>query len=130
MKFKSNCKYIVEIVDDAKAQILHEPYKFELYGVDNIIPKGFKFDGASIPGWLHSIFPKRGKHSIAALLHDYAYATHTMNGEPCSKSFADQVFFDVMEACGVRWRKSPMVWAVRWFGKSSWRKDNKDEKNA
>jgi len=43
------------------------------------IPKGFEFDGSSVPRFLWWIFPSYGNFFFAALLHDYLYQTQYMH---------------------------------------------------
>ena len=76
------------------------------------IPKGFEFDGASVPRILWWLFPPAGRYMVAALLHDYL-----LNQSSVSRAFADALFLLAMKKLGVTlWRRFIMYGAVRMFG--------------
>lgn len=52
---------------------VEEEYLLYFEGRDYIIPKGFVFDGASIPKLLQSFISPTGLLFIPALFHDYGY---------------------------------------------------------
>jgi len=77
------------------------------------IPKGFTFDGASVPRIMWSIFPPIGKYTEAALLHDYLLYTKDYTWDECTKFFEDELV-----NLGIsKWRIYVMVWAVKFNGK-------------
>ena len=47
-------------------------FHYELNGVKYVIPKGFSFDGASVPKFLQLLSPV-GVLLLGGLIHDYAY---------------------------------------------------------
>ena len=55
-----------QLIEDWYFYIPDTPYKF-------IIPKGFVFDGASIPRFLWVLLAPTGILFIPALVHDFAY---------------------------------------------------------
>ena len=76
------------------------------------IPKGFVFDGASVPRILWWLFPPAGRYMVAALLHDYLLGL-----DKVSRADADAFFLLVMKKLGVAvWRRFIMWGAVRIFG--------------
>jgi hypothetical protein len=81
-------------------------------GLTICVPKGFVTDFASIPRGLWNLFPCDGRHSPAAVIHDFLYSgTHT------SRFLADAIFREVMTELQVpRWRRDLMYFAVRLFG--------------
>ena len=84
---------------------------FEYKG--KVVPKGFIFDGASIPTWLRWIFPHGGAKFAAACFHDWGYRLGKI-----TRKEADDAFLDIMLANGVSaWRARTMYAAVRVFGK-------------
>lgn len=86
------------------------------------VPRGFITDLASIPRLFHSLIPVNGRHSPAAILHDYLYATQTV-----SRKQADGFFFDAMEDIGVNpIRRKAMYWAVRLGGWLAWEEREHD----
>tara|TARA_R110000850_G_scaffold228389_1_gene353306 strand:- start:468 stop:944 length:477 start_codon:yes stop_codon:yes gene_type:complete len=49
-------------------------YTFDLFDGNSVrIPKGFKYDKASVPRFLWSLMPPSGDDTAAFLLHDYTY---------------------------------------------------------
>ena len=55
------------------------------------IPIGYETDFASVPRVFWSIIPPIGKHSIAALIHDYMY-----DNRIGSRREADRLFLEIM----------------------------------
>ena len=53
-------------------------FHYKLNGEDFVIPAGFKFDGASIPKFLHTFLSPVGVLLIGGLIHDYAYKYETL----------------------------------------------------
>lgn len=82
---------------------LHETYT---------VPKGFITDFASVPRLFWTIYPKTGKYTKAAVLHDFLYF---MKDVP--KKRADCAFLRAMKDCGVgKFTRRLMYTAVRVFG--------------
>ena len=53
---------------------LVEPLSFQLSNGDCIeIPKGFEWDGSSVPRFLWWLLPPDGDFEVGALIHDYLY---------------------------------------------------------
>ena len=79
-----------------------QDWKYNVDGTDYVIPKGFTFDGASIPKFLRTFFSPVGVLLIGGLVHDYMYKyTHC---KPVSakgallvvdQKRADQIFRDI-----------------------------------
>jgi hypothetical protein len=92
---------------------LREDFEFRRdFGEIIHIPKGFKFDFASIPqlfwGWIGS---PTGEYGPAALVHDFLCEKHNF-----PKEEADKIFLEAMEALGVAcWKRWTMYLAVRAF---------------
>jgi len=55
-----------------------EDFHYSLNGENFVIPKGFKFDGASIPKFLASFLSPVGVLLIGGLIHDYGYKYETL----------------------------------------------------
>lgn len=107
-------------------------FKRILGGSGNLtVPKGFEFDGASIPRIAELIGPILGfsyrqgdfrLHS-ASVVHDWIYFTHQM-----PKANADDLFYYMLRQSEVGWSNAWMMWsAVRNHGKSSWKNSSKDK---
>lgn len=105
-----------------------------------IVPKGFEFDGASIPRPLWAVLHPSGLLLIQALVHDFAYRrgflwklvidekTGEKTGEVCrcegSKEDWDALFQKIgADVNGVRTVNSIAYWAVRRFGRRAWDKN-------
>lgn len=124
----------LEDVDGAEG-ILLEPLRFYSDRLKRIVvaPAGFKTDFASIPRGLWNIFPKRGKHDKAAVLHDAAYRNvlqgHLGNLLTLPKNQCDGLFAETMEVSGVGWfSRTSMVRAVEWFGGPSFERDRAEQR--
>ena len=109
------------------------------------VPKGFRWDGASIPKIFWRInFKPDGKHRAAALVHDLIYIYkgklpgelfqakyqstdwHPQSGS-FSRSDADRMFGKLMKEAGVnKFYRGTMFWFVRFFGWMFWT-DGTDE---
>lgn len=90
------------------------------------IPKGFQTDFASVPKSLHWFVEPYGKHSKAAVLHDYLYTT--LGGKyNLTRKECDQTFYHALVKCGVlRWKAYVMYKAVRIAGWVPWNKYKND----
>lgn len=82
------------------------------------IPKGTVTDLASVPRLLWALVPPHGRHTNASILHDHLYRTADSRG----REWADEQFLQAMLALDVpTFRAKLMWWAVRVFGRSSWK---------
>ena len=82
------------------------------------VPKGYVTDFASIPGWIQWLIAPFGRHSEAAVVHDWLYTLGT-KGDSKSRKLADQTFRRALEIVGVKIiRRNLMYWAVRAGGAS------------
>ena len=81
---------------------LIQDWKYNIDGVEYIIPKGFQFDGASIPKFLRTFFSPVGVLLMGGLVHDFMYKYTVC--KPTSKKDAllvvdqkkaDQIFRDI-----------------------------------
>lgn len=101
---------------------------FIAFGVK--IPKGFVFDGASVPRALWWFMPPMGTEADrAVVVHDWLYATHQVGTQECDRKFADKIFYELMIMDGVpKWKAKTIYNAVRLFGGSNWDKVTQEEK--
>ena len=82
------------------------------YRWDIIVPVGFETDFASIPRLFWTIVPPHGRHSKAAVVHDYL-----CRYKLCDSKTAHRIFLEAMEVLDVpKWRRYLMYWAVALFG--------------
>ena len=107
---------------------LTQDWKYNLDGTDYVIPKGFTFDGASIPKFLRTFFSPVGVLLIGGLVHDYMYKyTHC---KPVSakgallvvdQKKADQIFRDInIEVNGFYFMNYLAYWSLRLGGFVAW----------
>ena len=116
---------------------LTQDWRYNLDGTDYVIPKGFTFDGASIPKFLRTFFSPVGVLLIGGLVHDYMYKyTHC---KPVSakgallvvdQKKADQIFRDInIVVNGFYTMNYLAYWSLRIGGFVAWnghrKRDNK-----
>ena len=98
-----------------------------------VIPAGFKFDGASIPKFLHMFLSPVGVLLIGGLVHDYAYKYETLlckNKKDTigviTQKKADQIFRDInIEINGFYLMNYLAYWSLRLGGFMAWNKHRK-----
>jgi len=108
-------------------------FNYELNGEKYIIPAGFKFDGASIPKFLHMFLSPVGVLLIGGLVHDYAYKYETLLKKNkkntmgvISQKTADQIFRDInIEINGFYLMNLLAYWSLRIGGFMAWNKHRK-----
>ena len=91
---------------------------YDVFGRSVVIPRGFEFDGASIPPLLWPVIgsPFDPRFVRAALIHDWLYSSHLID-----RKTADRAFQAVLIADGVTdWRAGLMYSAVRAGGLVAW----------
>ena len=115
---------------------LTQDWKYNLDGTDYVIPKGFTFDGASIPKFLRTFFSPVGVLLIGGLVHDYMYKyTHC---KPVSakgallvvdQKRADQIFRDInIVVNGFYSMNNLAYWSLRIGGFVAWNGHRKRDK--
>ena len=116
--------------------VLIEDWKYKIDDKEYIIPKGFQFDGASIPKFLRTFFSPVGVLLIGGLVHDYMYKyTHC---KPTSakgallvvdQKRADQIFRDInIVVNGFYTMNYLAYWSLRIGGFVAWNGHRKREK--
>lgn len=113
-----------EMVSDFHYKINGEAYK---------IPKGFQFDGASVPKFLATFLSPVGVLLMGGLVHDYGYkyaalmksdGTHTPR---LTQSTMDKTFRDIcIEVNGFKLMNYLAYWALVLFGFVAWHKHKKN----
>ncbi len=90
-----------------------------------VVPEGFVTDLASTPRFIWSLgFAPFGKHTEAAVLHDFLYMTEYKD----SRAKCDWLFLEGMKVRGTRFLKRwTMYLAVRVFGWIVWRRHDKKQ---
>ena len=108
-------------------------FEYELRGETYVIPKGFQFDGASIPKFLHTFLSPVGVLLIGGLVHDYAYKYETLLKKNkkdtmgvINQKKADEIFRDVnIEINGFFLMNVLAYWSLRLGGFLAWKKHRK-----
>ena len=101
-----------------------EDFHVSVDGVDIWVPRGFQYDGASIPAfaWQVVYTPFNPKVMIPAVAHDWQYHSHQVDREK-----ADELFYILLKQQGVSESKSwTMYQAVRIAGELYWPNDDED----
>lgn len=85
-----------------------------------VVPRGFEFDGATVPVPLTLLVPQtHSAYLAAAALHDFLYSRH--GPRHLSRKRADRIFRDAMIVCGLNWLWAGLMWrAVRAGGWANW----------
>lgn len=105
---------------DGKGYIVTHNYSYIIDGFEIVIPKGFLFDGASVPRMFWSVIgsPLESDFVLGALLHDYCYWSHVI-----SKEKADDFLKICLKADGVgSLRTNTIYQSVNWFGGCPYKK--------
>jgi hypothetical protein len=88
-----------------------------------VIPKGFKWDGGSVPRIFWNIVDPWGSASKAYLLHDWLYHTQER-----SRLVSDAILMEAMEVLGVSFLKRKIIYrGVRLGGWVAWGKHKKEK---
>ena len=106
---------------------------YTLNGNKFVIPAGFRFDGASIPKFLHTFLSPVGVLLMGGLVHDYAYKYQTLLRENkrdtlgvISQKRADEIFRDInIEVNGFYLMNYLAYWSLRLGGFMAWNKHRK-----
>jgi len=108
-------------------------FEYEIYGSKFVIPAGFRFDGASIPKFLHMFLSPVGVLLMGGLVHDYAYKYETLlridkkeTMGIISQKKADQIFRDInIKINGFYLMNYLAYWSLRLGGFMAWNKHRK-----
>lgn len=90
---------------------------------DFVIPKGWTFDGASIPPVFWNLIgePTEKDFRIPAMVHDWLY------GERFNRELSDEIFKELLDLDGVSVVHQHLMWlAVRVFGHTFYASDTSD----
>jgi hypothetical protein len=105
-----------------------QDWAYEIDGEHFVIPAGFKFDGASIPKFLHTWLSPTGVLLMGGLVHDYAYKYETLLRAGKKETMgvidqkkADEIFRDInIEQNGFHFLNNLAYWALRIGGFVAW----------
>ena len=108
-------------------------FHYKIKGQSYTIPKGFEFDGASVPKFLATFLSPVGVLLIGGLIHDYAYKYAALkpknDADPIlllTQKEADKIFRDInIEINGFHFLNYLAYWALRIGGFLAWNKHRK-----
>ena len=103
-------------------------FNYKIKGQEYIIPKGFEFDGASVPKFLATFLSPVGVLLIGGLVHDYMYKYTACKPSTSKGSLlivdqkkADQIFRDInIEVNGFYFMNYLAYWSLRIGGFVAW----------
>ena len=103
-------------------------WHFEVNGEQYVIPKGFQFDGASVPKFLASWLSPIGILLLGGLIHDYIYKYTVLlkknkknTSEQYTQKQADELFRDInIEQNGIHVLNWAAYLALRVGGFAAW----------
>ena len=108
--------------------VILKDFKYTMNGTNYVIPKGFSFDGASIPKFLRTFFSPVGVLLMGGLVHDYMYKYAAC--KPADKKGqlllvdqkrADEIFRDInIEVNGFYFMNYLAYWSLRLGGFVAW----------
>lgn len=112
-------------------------WHFSVNGENYVVPKGFVFDGASVPKFLASWLSPVGVLLIGGLVHDYIYKYTVLIkkgkkevSEVMNQKQADQLFRDInIEQNGFHFLNNLAYWALRIGGFVAWNGHRKRKNN-
>jgi len=106
---------------------IEEDFHYKLYGQDMVIPKGFQFDGASVPKFLGAWLSPVGVLLLGGLVHDYGYKYATLLKKdgttigPKTQQWMDKTFRDInIDVNGFKWLNYLAWYALRAGGFVAW----------
>ena len=127
-KGKGFWKGIIMWLLGTRSWTIIKDFKYTINGTNYVIPKGFSFDGASIPKFLRTFFSPVGVLLIGGLVHDYMYKYSAC--KPADKKGqlllvdqkkADQIFRDInIEVNGFYFMNYLAYWSLRLGGFVAW----------
>jgi len=113
--------YVLGSKDD-KCFVTTKDLRFNLSnGKTFWIPKGYRFDGASVPRFLWSLIPRIDDRLLAVLLHDYMYFSDYLRDKLTdkeAKSFADKemLIWLNIQLPNQKFKNKSMYYAVKYLG--------------
>ena len=127
-KGKGFWKGIIMWLTSTRNWVITKDWKYKIDGNEYVIPKGFQFDGASIPKFLRTFFSPVGVLLIGGLVHDYMYKYSALKSVQAKGALllvdqkkADQIFRDInIEVNGFYFMNYLAYWSLRIGGFVAW----------
>jgi hypothetical protein len=139
----TDCCYLMRVIHwlcFTRQWVLEEDWYVELFTGDTVqIPKGFIFDGASIPKFFRFALSPTGILFFPAILHDYGYKYNKLIGTRQGKAYdfapgAGKLYWDyIFRRTGIQVCKLYVIPSITWlalvcFGWPAWWKHRREEK--
>ena len=109
-------------------------WHFSVHGAPHVIPKGFQFDGASVPKFLATFLSPVGVLLVGGLVHDYIYKHRVLlkKDKTVARVYeqkeADQLFRDIgISVNGFVFMNYLAYYALRLAGFVAWTKHRRAE---
>jgi len=127
-KGKGFWKGIIMWLTSTRNWVITKDWKYKIDGNEYVIPKGFQFDGASIPKFMRTFFSPVGVLLIGGLVHDYMYKYSALKSVQAKGALllvdqkkADQIFRDInIEVNGFYFMNYLAYWSLRIGGFVAW----------
>jgi hypothetical protein len=127
-KGKGFWKGIIMWLTSTRNWTITKDWKYKIDGNEYVIPKGFQFDGASIPKFMRTFFSPVGVLLIGGLVHDYMYKYSALKSVQANGALllvnqkkADQIFRDInIEVNGFYFMNYLAYWSLRIGGFVAW----------
>ena len=126
-KDKGFFKGILMWLMGSRKWVICEDFHYSLNGVEYKVPKGFEFDGASVPKFLATFLSPVGVLLMGGLVHDYGYKYATlMKADGTTIGYHDQKYMDgifrdiCIEVNGFRVLNYLAYWSLRLAGFVAW----------
>lgn len=100
-------------------------YEISIEGEEIVVPKHFRYDGASIPAaaWQLTFSPFHPDVMLPSLIHDWLFYNHQVD-----RDTTDELFYRLLRDNGVSYLKANTMWAaVRTTGGLFWDNDAEDK---
>lgn len=111
-----------------------DDFHFSLRDEEYVIPKGFQFDGASVPKFLAMWLSPTGVLLMGGLVHDYGYKYATLKKKDDTdigkkdQKWMDELFRDIcIEVNGFKLLNYLAYWALRIGGFVAWNGHRKND---
>ncbi len=106
-----NCLVATYSFDGKELTLKHDYHYKDKSFLMQKVPKGFKFDGSSIPRIVWTLLgesPMRGPHVHASVVHDYVYRTPSVD---VLRKESDDLYFRMCVEHGMGREKAFLMWA-------------------
>lgn len=114
---------LIPVPDKNKYELTRD-YEIEVEGIEIVVPKHFKYDGASIPAvaWQLTFSPFHPDVMLPSLIHDWLFYNHQVDRE-----MTDKILYRLLIDNGVNYLRANTMWAaVRVGGALFWENDEDD----